>query len=133
MLTHEEWLTFASLLEKLGDGCHAASDGNGFWLYPTPSEGPIGQMPHGETLEIAAKIGLIANECGELLEAWRLADPFGPCPKDPVRLTHMSEEMADVVIRLLDLSSHYRIDLGAAIAAKLAVNAKRPYKHSKRF
>ena len=38
-------------------------------------------------------------------------------------------ELADVVIRVMDLCGHYGIDLEAAIALKAAYNKTRPYKH----
>lgn len=124
-LTPDEVRLLSKLLGKLSEHCHDASRVNGFWessnaLDPTA------------TLEVAAKVALIAGEAMELLEAWRLATPFDPCKKDP-RLSHVSEEMADVAIRLLDLAAFFRLDLAYAIDVKLQHNATRPYKHSKRF
>lgn len=129
-LTPDEWSTLSLLLGKLGVDCHDRAAANGFWQHRKPS---VLRPSESETLEIAAKIALIANEAGELLEAWRLVDPFGPCPKDPVNLTHFGEEGADVLIRLVDLYAHFGIDLAADVKHKLAVNGKRAYKHGKRF
>ena len=124
-----EFDALSSLLDSLACECHERSRANGFW------ESRSHQAIDGEKLavyEVAAKIGLIMREASELLEAWRLEDPFGECPKDP-RLTHMDEEAADVAIRLLDLCEFLGIDLTRAIRIKMGVNATRPYKHSKRF
>lgn len=42
-------------------------------------------------------------------------------------------ELADVVIRIMDMCEHYEIDLGAVIMEKHDFNKKRPYKHGKKF
>lgn len=115
----------SAMLKKLADDCHQRSRINGFW------ESVVPQDPEA-TLEVAAKIGLIGAECSELLEAWRLQDPYGQCSKDE-RMTHLDEEAADIFIRLLDLCAFLDIDLGTATALKMAHNSGRPYKHSKRF
>lgn len=125
MLTEAEFATLGSLLRKLAMGCHDASRRQGFWESQTP-------YVDGAKHEAAAKIGLLMSECAELLEAWRLEAPFGPCAKDP-ELSNVAEEAADVGIRLLDLCQFLGVDLGAAMQRKIAYNATRPYKHSKRF
>ena len=122
-LTPDEVRQLSRLLGKLGDHCHDASRLNGFWQ---STDADV------DTHEVGCKIALIAGEALELLEAWRLQDPHAPCAKDP-RLTHISEEIADVIIRCMDLAAFFRIDLAYAIAVKLEHNSTRPYKHSKRF
>lgn len=124
-LTPDEVRQLSRLLGKLSEHCHDASRVNGFWQSPDMG---VGCDKH----EVGCKIALIAGEAMELLEAWRLQDPTGPCAKDP-RLSHVSEELADVVIRSLDLAAFMQIDLAYAIAVKLEHNSTRPYKHSKRF
>lgn len=71
-------------------------------------------------------IALMHSELSEALEAIRTGNP--PCPKDPSMST-LEEEMADVVIRVMDFCYAEKIDLGRAIQRKHAVNMKRPYKH----
>lgn len=44
-----------------------------------------------------------------------------------------SEEMADVIILVLHICAHERIDIGNVIIAKMIFNKSRPYKHGKRF
>ena len=41
----------------------------------------------------------------------------------------VAHDMADVVIRVLDLCEHYGIDLEAAMIEKHEYNAKRPHRH----
>lgn len=38
-------------------------------------------------------------------------------------------ELADVVIRLMDMCDHYGIDLAAAVVEKHEFNKSRPYRH----
>ena len=45
----------------------------------------------------------------------------------------LADELADIVIRTLDLAERFKIDLGSAMLSKHAVNTKRPYKHGKAF
>ena len=42
-------------------------------------------------------------------------------------------EIADAVIRLLDLSAGLGIDIDAHVCYKLEYNATRPYKHGKKY
>jgi NTP pyrophosphatase (non-canonical NTP hydrolase) len=42
-------------------------------------------------------------------------------------------ELADVIIRTLDLCAAYDIDIDKAVMEKIAYNKTRPYKHGKQF
>lgn len=128
--TPPDWEVLGRELDTLGRHCHEASDASGFWGYPSAS--PVREASRSETLEIAAKIGLIGAEVSELMEAWRLPDPFGQCPKLP-DLTHFDEEIADILIRTLDLCAHFNVPVGEVLQRKLAFNETRAYSHGKRF
>lgn len=65
-----------------------------------------------------AEVALIHSEVSEALEDFRKGDR-----------EHFSEEIADVVIRCLDLCGGMGIDLDAAVAAKLAKNRQRGFRH----
>jgi NTP pyrophosphatase (non-canonical NTP hydrolase) len=43
------------------------------------------------------------------------------------------DEMADAIIRLLDMCAYKGIDIDQHIEWKLAYNAERPYKHGKKY
>jgi len=43
------------------------------------------------------------------------------------------DELADIMIRVMDLSEHKGIDLEAHIKAKMRYNSLREYKHGKKF
>ena len=45
------------------------------------------------------------------------------------KMEGVPSELADIVIRVLDLAEYYGIDMGEAIAQKHAYNLTRPYKH----
>lgn len=78
-----------------------------------------GGMPPGRN--IAEMLCLVHSEISEAMEGARkgLMDD-----KLPHR-TMLEVEMADAVIRLFDMAGGMRMDLGAAIAQKLAYNAER--------
>jgi len=45
----------------------------------------------------------------------------------------VEEEIADAVIRLVELAATYNIDLDWHVAAKMAYNEKREYRHGKKY
>jgi NTP pyrophosphatase (non-canonical NTP hydrolase) len=46
---------------------------------------------------------------------------------------NFTEELADTVIRIMDLAGSLRLDLADAIIKKIDYNRTRPHKHGKRF
>ena len=91
---------------------------------------------------IPEKLLLCVTEIGEAMEAYRkltpsfrdkmqrkaYVDPQDPCMP---ALHNFAEEIADTLIRLLDLTASLTIDIEAAIAHKMAINELRPVKHNK--
>ena len=77
---------------------------------------------------IGAKIALCHSELSEALECLRTGDTE-PRVTDSGKPEGLPSELADVVIRVLDLAGWLGIDLGEAIRAKHAYNATRPYRH----
>lgn len=74
-----------------------------------------------ETQACLAKLMLVCTEVAEAAEAVRDAD-----------LGHLGEELADVVIRVMDLAAGLRIDLEWEVSNKIAANSLRPHMHGRR-
>lgn len=69
---------------------------------------------------LLAKLALITSEVGEAVSALQHGDDPG-----------FAEEVADVVIRVLDLCGYAHINLGDEVIQKMKANRKRPYLHGK--
>jgi NTP pyrophosphatase (non-canonical NTP hydrolase) len=100
----------------LRDVCHAASAGAGWWQDIYTGE-PIIQRQH----VVGEKLMLVVSEVAEAMEGHRknLQDDKLPHRK------MIEVELADAVIRICDLAGAMSMDLGGAIAEKLAYNAQR--------
>lgn len=66
--------------------------------------------------DIPTMLCLIHSEVSEALEAYRNDEPIG-------------EELADVIIRTLDMAIGLGIDIGKEVSDKHEYNKGRPYKH----
>jgi NTP pyrophosphatase (non-canonical NTP hydrolase) len=67
------------------------------------------------------KIALIHSETTEALEDWRKN-----------REEHIGKELADIVIRVMDLAEGIDIDLGEEILTKIEENEQREHRHGGR-
>ena len=64
------------------------------------------------------KLMLVVTEVSEAMEAWRKSD-----------YKNFNEEIADTIIRLLQICYCMKIDLEYEIEKKMVVNESRPFKH----
>ena len=83
-----------------------------------------------EVMDIPRSLCLIHSEISEALEAHREDNP--PDKKIP-EFDNFTVELADAVIRILDLAGGMKLPLAEAIVAKKAFNKTRPYKHGKAY
>lgn len=78
----------------------------------------------------AEMIALMHSELSEALEGLREGDPAD----DKIPDFRSSEaELADCIIRILDMAGGRGMRIGQAIIAKMAYNETRPKKHGKKF
>lgn len=76
-------------------------------------------IPH--KIKLLSKLALIVSEVGEAIKAVQKND-----------LSNMGEELADIIIRTLDVANRMGIDVDQAIEAKQQYNESRPAMHGKR-
>ena len=71
-------------------------------------------------------IALMHSELSEALEGYRIGNPHS----DKIApFSQIEEELADVIIRVLDFAEHNSFEIEKALAAKMAYNDNREYRH----
>lgn len=85
-------------------------------------------------------ISNIHGEVSELWEAYRNNELDKLCNKaDKMKelelapLTCLEEELADIIIRTLDLAYTYEVDIEGAIVSKMKYNENRKYRHGNKL
>lgn len=107
-------LTFNSVQRR----CQEISAEHGFWDGEWSNE------------RLASKIALAHSELSETLEAMRDGNPASAKIQG---FTLAEEEIADTIIRLMDLAQYKQWRLAEAILAKMHYNETRPHKHGRGF
>ncbi len=104
-------------------------DKNKLCTYPSQKDIHQNAIKHGfweAPINIPEKLCLIHEEVSECLTGIRKNIP-------KYEKGGIAEELADVVIRCMDMAEHLGIDLMEQIRKKHEINVKRPYKHGKKF
>jgi len=104
-------------LKQMQKDIHSLADEKGFWNMP---------------INVSEKVALIHSELSEFIEHLRNQVMFVTSDKLPT-VCNGEEELADVIIRVLDLAEYYGFDMEKAILSKHEYNKTRPYKHNKLF
>ena len=114
-------------LYELQREAYENSRAHGFWDSPMHLQNPIDCIPE--------KLCLIHSEVSEALEAFREATgSLETYESDTGKPEGFASELADIAIRLLDLSEWLGLDLEKEIRRKMNYNKTRPFKHgSKRI
>lgn len=116
-----------STIKELQKTIHHDNCARGWW---DDVELPLRVMAERSRLTATEKLMLVVSECSEALEEIREGHPL-----DEVRIGDGGKplgfptEIADAVIRLLDLADACNIDLEAVIDQKLAYNRTRGFRH----
>ena len=112
----ELWVTGPKLeegIELLSEVAWETAEVNGF---------------HSTDMEEGTAIALMHEELSEALWAVRHGNPES---KKIEGFSNLEEEMADVVIRVMDFCQEKGLRLSEAVVQKMIVNAKREYMHGK--
>jgi NTP pyrophosphatase (non-canonical NTP hydrolase) len=119
-------------IEEMQKQVHNLAREKGWWpLIPRQVETPTNAEILFEEVNIPEKLMLMVSELGEALEHYR---------GEAGTLTFFSEEnnkkpdgmwieLADCIIRILDLAGAYHIDMESFIRMKHEYNKTRPYRH----
>lgn len=100
-------------------------------LTPEQAKGPIGRL-----VQAATMVANQHSETSEFWEAFRKGRLDKPCDKEEEMkalglepLTYAEEEVADIIIRALDLAEAHGVDVDRAMAIKHAYNTTREHLH----
>lgn len=116
---------------------HGLAKEKGWWTGEKDLYGGVAPL----VVNLGEKLMLVTSELAEALEEARRPG-FHPAQADLVYFSNQAEnakpegfgiELADAVIRILDLCGAMGIDLEAAIGRKHEYNKTRPYRNGKRF
>lgn len=78
-------------------------------------------------INFGERMALIHSEVSEALEAHR-------CSSNTDELTdQVKSELADIIIRVLDVCGYYKVNIADAILSKHQTNIGRPRKHGKNY
>jgi NTP pyrophosphatase (non-canonical NTP hydrolase) len=120
--------TLETCASFLVEECHQASATAGWWgawdsqTEAFPAEvSEVRQRTRTGLLLVCQKLALIHSEVSEALEGARKGKQDDHLPHRP----GVEVELADAVIRICDLAGAMGLDLGGAVAEKMAYNAQR--------
>jgi len=112
---------FVRIFSEMITAAHQQSKDNGWWDNSASLD---------DHTNIGMKILLIHAELSEAVEAIRNANPPD---KHLSGFNSLTVELADTIIRIMDLAGAYKLDLAEAIVKKMEYNKTRPYRHGKKF
>ncbi len=107
---------FVESFNALAKAVHANAVQKGFWPDTGRNDGEI--------------IALMHSELSEALEAIRRGDP--PDDKIP-EFNGVEAELADCIIRIMDMAAARNLRVADALLAKIKFNGSRQHKHGKAF
>jgi NTP pyrophosphatase (non-canonical NTP hydrolase) len=114
-LSAENEVSFVKSFDEVQRVAHLNAVRKGFW----------DSVP-----EVGTSLMLMTSELAEACEAYREGNP--PSTK-AAGFSCAEEELADVIIRVMDFAEFHHLRISEAILCKMAHNASRPRKHGKEF
>lgn len=141
--------TVSAALEVLAAHCHSMAVNKGFWSgrysalkMDVSKKSMISDGELGEDITVmdvirrlnsrndAELLMLMVTELAEACEGLR----HGNGPSDHIpEFSCLEEELADTIIRILDMAAARNCRIGGAVIAKMKYNSSRPNKHGKKF
>lgn len=115
ILTADDKINFRLAVLSFGQEVYRNAAEKGFWEL--------------EEVDVPEKLCLIHSEISEALEAHRKDTMDDKLPDR----TGLEVELADAIIRILDLGSALGLDIAGACIDKHEYNVTRPYKHGKKY
>lgn len=107
-------------LNNLAEAAHKISVEHGFYATTTAEED-----------HALKQLCLIHSEVSEAVDELRDGIPNNhpECVRKGNKPQGLNSELADIIIRTVDLAAFLEIDLDKAVKLKMAYNATRPFKH----
>ena len=112
-------------VSTLQRACHTASYSACWWQDLSTGTDFREEVRRGTRLGkalVAEKLVLVHSEISEALEGYRKALMDDKLPHRPA----LEVELADAIIRIMDLAGAMRLDIAGAICEKMDYNAQRP-------
>lgn len=122
------------MINELAQKIHEANIKKGFYEDDDKNIGEMLALIHSEVSEALESdrkgryVRSSINEVNGWFDDEDFKNSFGQHIKDT-----FEDELADIVIRVLDLSAFKGVDIEAHIEAKMRYNSLRPHKHGKKY
>jgi NTP pyrophosphatase (non-canonical NTP hydrolase) len=122
------------MINELAKEIHENNKAKGFYDDPDKNVGEMLCLIHSEVSEAleADRKGKFATGDVFFVNAWNVGADFKTSFEKHVK-DSFEDELADIMIRVMDLAAYKGVDLDEHIKAKVRYNKLREYKHGKKY